>query len=71
MAKESRARGWEAGEGELSQAIGQVRRSVSLEVVRAQWDGVVELWRCGLLFWVGIGGAGFFLVVCGVAVALE
>ena len=36
MAKEARARGWEAGEGELSQAMGQVRRSVSVEVVRAQ-----------------------------------
>ena len=36
VAKEARARGWEAGEGELSQAMGQVRRSVSVEVVRAQ-----------------------------------
>ena len=36
MAKEARARGWEAGEGGLSQAMGQVRRSVSVEVVRAQ-----------------------------------
>ena len=32
---------------------------------------MVELRRCGLLFWVGIGGAGFFLVVCGVAVTHE
>ena len=40
-------------------------------MVRAQWDGVVELRRCGLLLWVGIGGVGFFLVVCGVAVTLE
>ena len=36
VAKEARGRGWEAGEGELSQAMGQVRRSVSVEVVRAQ-----------------------------------
>ena len=36
MAKEVRARGWEAGDGDPGQGMGQVRRSISVEVMRAQ-----------------------------------
>ena len=36
VAARGRARGWEGGEGELGQVIGQVRRRLSCTVVRAQ-----------------------------------
>ena len=36
VANQARARGWEAGEGELGLAMGAVRRAMSVAVVRAQ-----------------------------------
>ena len=36
MAAKGRARGWEGGDGELGQVIGQVRRKLSCTFVRAQ-----------------------------------
>ena len=36
VAARGRARGWEGGEGELGQVIGQIRRRLSCSFVRAQ-----------------------------------
>ena len=36
VAAKSRARGWEVGEGELGQIIGQIRRRLSCTSIRAQ-----------------------------------
>ena len=36
VAAKARARGWEAGEGELGQVIGQMRRQLSCSFIRSQ-----------------------------------